>query len=79
MTLETQYDIGDFVESVLDEPGSPGIIVAFMVRGQNHSYQVQWEPQKDANWHLDLEIRPASPKRSIGIPVKLNSREGAGV
>lgn len=77
MTIETKYDIGDFVESVLDEPGAPGIIVAFMVRGMNHSYQVQWEAQKDAPWHLDFELRPCAPKRTMGIPVRVCGRATA--
>ena len=56
MEIKTKYNMGEFVEHVIEPKGSPGIIVAFMLRGMNHSYQVQWDAMKDANWHLDFEL-----------------------
>jgi len=79
MTITTKFEMGQFVESVLEEPGSPGMIVAFMVRGLNHSYQVSWKACEEASWHLDYELRPAEDKRVIAFPVKVDGREGAGV
>lgn len=70
MTIETTYTPGDFVEHVLDEPGSPGLVVAFMLRGQNHSYQVQWDSSKDGMWHLDYELRRASQKKTISLTLR---------
>lgn len=76
MTITTQYNIGEFVEGVIDPPGSPGLIVAFMLRGLNHSYQIQWDMSKDASWHLDFELRPMCEKLPICIPVRLDGRGG---
>jgi hypothetical protein len=77
VTIQTRYEIGEFVEGVIDPPGSPGLIVAFMVRGTNHSYQIQWDMMKDASWHLDFELRPCSEKLPICIPVRQDGRGGA--
>lgn len=70
MTITTQFNIGDFVEHILDEPCNPGLVIAFMVRGLNHSYQVQWDSFKEAPWHLEFELRPASKREPIAIPIK---------
>jgi len=70
MTLTTQYDIGQFVEHVLDATGSPGLIVAFMVRGANHSYSVQWDAQKEPQWNFEFELRPHTKREAIAIPIK---------
>ena len=76
MTIVTKYEMGQFVESVLDEPGSPGMIVAFMLRGQNHSYQVQWKTGGEPSWCLDYELREPAERRAIQFPVRCDGREG---
>lgn len=44
-----------------------GVITAFMIRGANHSYEVQWGIDK-CSWHLDFELipKPGQP-RQIGF------------
>ena len=37
------------------DSGARGIITAFMIRGNNHSYEVQWAIDK-SSWHLDFEL-----------------------
>ena len=32
-----------------------GIITAFMIRGKNHSYEVQWAIDR-ISWHMDFEL-----------------------
>ena len=54
------------VSHVTDE-SSAGIITAFMMRGSNHSYEVQWGIEKSL-WHLDFELRAKSDQpRPIGF------------
>lgn len=55
------------VHHVLDV-NSNGIITAFMIRGNNHSYEVQWELNK-CTWHLDFELlaKPIADKATIGF------------
>jgi len=56
----------EMVSHITDE-SSAGIIVAFMMRGSNHSYEVQWGIEK-CTWHLDFELRAkADQPRQIGF------------
>ena len=32
-----------------------GLVVGFMMRGRNHSYEIQWSKDKCC-WHFDFEI-----------------------
>lgn len=66
MTITTKYEPGQIVRHVTQPDGDTGIITAFMVRGQNHSYQVSWGPKEDI-WSLEYELIPAPDRREIGI------------
>ena len=68
MTITTLYDMGQQVEHVTGEDGRVGVIIAFMLRGYNHSYQVQWVPTIEPSWHLDFELVPSVKRPPIGIP-----------
>lgn len=64
--VQPRYGPGTQVRHI-SEPEERGTIVAFMVRGQNHSYQVQWGISK-CEWHLDFELEPLpEPCRPIGF------------
>lgn len=57
---------GALVSHIADDQAT-GIVTAFMVRGNNHSYEVQWGVEK-ASWHLDFELVPKKEKpASIGF------------
>jgi hypothetical protein len=47
-------------------PGVQGIVTAFMQRGQNHSYEVQWGIEK-VLWHLEEELLPVAETEPIGF------------
>ena len=58
-----------------------GVVTGFMIRGNNHSYEVQWGIDR-CTWHLDFELRPkpSQPDRPIGFwcgSVMVNEREPA--
>lgn len=64
--ITPRFRPGAIVRHVAD-PDSLGIVVAFMVRGLNHSFEVQWGV-KDREWHLDFEIEERSETpREIGF------------
>lgn len=51
---------------VTEPEGAAGVVTAFMVRGQNHSYEVQWD-KDSAHWHLEMELVAADvAARQIG-------------
>jgi hypothetical protein len=55
----------EMVSHITDDSSS-GIIVAYMLRESNHSYEVQWGIDK-RTWHLDFELRSkAHQPRQIG-------------
>lgn len=51
------------IVSHVTDPSSRGIITGFMMRGLNHSFEVQWGLEK-CIWHLDFELllAPEQPK-----------------
>ena len=61
------------VRHILDD-GSHGVITAFMIRGANHSFEVQWDLSK-CTWHLDFELEPIAQEgtREIGFATALPS------
>lgn len=61
--IQPEFAMQEMVGHVA-EPGQKGMIVAFMVRGKNHSYQVQWGISK-LEWHLDFEL--------VSLPVETPS------
>lgn len=65
--ITPRFSPGQIVTHITDETFR-GCIVAFMVRGNNHSYQVQWGVEKEL-WHLDYELKaiPEAPPREIGF------------
>lgn len=66
MTLETRFSPGDVVTHITDE-NTRGVITAFMVRGANHSYEIQWGVEK-SGWHLDYElILTENQRKPIGF------------
>lgn len=66
MTITPRLHPGQIVTHIADE-SARGVIVAFMVRGANHSYQVQWGVEKDI-WHLDYELTPVDQEsKQIGF------------
>lgn len=66
MTITPRLHPGQIVTHIADE-SARGVIVAFMVRGSNHSYQVQWGVEKDI-WHLDYELKPVDQEpKQIGF------------
>jgi hypothetical protein len=69
MIIETQYAHGDFVQHVTEPEGSPGVILAFMMEGHNHSYQVQWNKTSSALWHLEGELIPHTTRPPIQFPL----------
>lgn len=54
MKIETKFTPGEIVSHVTDETAR-GVICSVMVRGANHSYEVQWGI-KDLCWHLEYEL-----------------------
>lgn len=68
MTVETRFEPGQRVAHVCDVD-SHGIVTAFMVRGKNHSYEVNWARDK-SEWHMDFELvaveKPAHERETIG-------------
>lgn len=57
---------GEMVSHATDE-SAKGIIVAFMMRGKTHSYEVQWGTDK-CTWHIDYELTPRPDEgRQIGF------------
>jgi hypothetical protein len=55
------------IVSHITDDSSSGIIVAYMMRESNHSYEVQWGIEK-RTWHLDYELRSkANQPRQIGF------------
>jgi len=63
----------EMVSHITDESSS-GIIVAFMLRGSNHSYEVQWGIEK-CTWHLNFELNPHFPAlRSVPLALSGASR-----
>lgn len=57
-----QEQVGHVVDS-----SARGIITAFMIRGKNHSYEVQWAIEK-SSWHLDFElVRAPDQPEPIGF------------
>ncbi len=65
MTIQAKFSIGDFVTHII-APWDAGVIVSFMVRGQNHSYEVRWPNEREALWHLEFELLPS---KSEAIPI----------
>jgi hypothetical protein len=57
---------GEIVSHIIDE-NAKGVIVAFMMRGKTHSYEVQWG-KDSCTWHIDYELisRP-DEGRQIGF------------
>lgn len=51
--------------------GSRGIVTAFMVRGNNRSYEVTWGIDRSV-WHMECEIS-AFAGDPIGFPVNADS------
>lgn len=65
-SITPAFSPGEVVSHIADETAR-GVITAFMVRGRNHSYDVQWGIDK-STWHLDFELRKApDPPKQIGI------------
>lgn len=66
MKIETQFNPGDRVRHITELNGTCGVVISFMVRGNNHSYEIQWDI-KTTMWHLDFELMPeCAPHREIG-------------
>jgi hypothetical protein len=56
----------EMVSHITDESSS-GIVVAYMMRESNHSYEVQWGIDR-RSWHLDFELQSkAKQPRPIGL------------
>jgi hypothetical protein len=65
--IRPAFGPGEIVSHITDET-EHGVIVAFMARGHNHSYEVQWGVSK-LTWHLDFELVrvPGRVPKSIGF------------
>lgn len=58
MTITPRLLPGQRVRHVVEEDRT-GVVTAFMVRGDNHSYEVQWAINQSF-WHLDMELVDAT-------------------
>jgi len=65
VNVTTRFEPGQRVAHVC-ELDVHGIVTAFMVRGQNHSYEVQWASDKSA-WHLEFELAAADAPHLAAI------------
>lgn len=64
--IRPAFALQEVVSHVLDD-STKGIVVAFMMRGNNHSYEVQWNVDK-CTWHLDFELaHKPEGKNKIGF------------
>jgi hypothetical protein len=65
LTIKPAFRPKQIVLHVAD-PAARGVITGFMMRGLNHSYEVQWGIEK-CLWHLDFELELAPDQsRAIG-------------
>jgi hypothetical protein len=64
MEIHTKYSAGQKVLHVTEPTGGFGVVTAFMARGANHSYEVQWDARTSA-WHLDFELMPVTAEPGV--------------
>jgi len=62
--IKAKFGPGQQVTHLLKD-GSRGLVTAFMVRGLNHNYEVQWDLDV-SSWHLEMELAPVKEREPMG-------------
>lgn len=56
-SIHPMFAMGDLVTHLVD-PSATGVVVAFMLRGANQSFEVIWDEDKcRPSWHLGFELK----------------------